>query len=146
VGVTASDAGHCSGRHPRPIRGSVVAVPDTGVVATSCPFCRIVCGMDTATIRFEWLDAMAFVPLNPVTEGHVVVIPKLHVPDFRTDPLVSAMVMGRASRLATLTERSDLNVITSVGPAASQTVQHLHVHLVPRRPGDGLALPWAQAS
>lgn len=106
--------------------------------------------MEPATIRFEWLDAMAFVPLEPVAEGHVVVIPKLHVPDFRTDPVITGMVMARAARLATLSaerwNRPDMNVITSAGPAASQTVLHLHVHLVPRQAGDGLALPWPQAS
>lgn len=102
--------------------------------------------MDRATITMEWRDAMAFVPLNPVVDGHVVVIPKLHVPDFRTDPLVSALVVARAARLAVLMERSDMNLISSAGPAASQTVLHLHVHLVPRRPDDGLALPWTEVS
>lgn len=36
----------------------------------------------------------------------------------------------------------DMNLITSRGPAATQTVPHLHLHLIPRREGDGLTLPW----
>ena len=37
---------------------------------------------------------------------------------------------------------SDFNLITSAGSLATQTIGHLHVHIVPRRPGDGLHLPW----
>ena len=40
-------------------------------------------------------------------------------------------------------EPRDYNVITSAGRAATQTVMHLHFHLVPREPGDGLMLPWS---
>jgi histidine triad (HIT) family protein len=48
--------------------------------------------------------------------------------------------MSRAAQWARTC--GDANLITSVGSAATQTVFHLHVHVVPRRAGDGLALPW----
>jgi histidine triad (HIT) family protein len=104
-----------------------------------CPFCAIVAGRAPAQIFHEWDDALAIVPLNPVTEGHLLVIPKVHVADVGHDPEVSAATMRRAAQLAA---SQWCNVITSRGRVATQSVFHLHLHLVPRSEGDGLALPW----
>lgn len=105
---------------------------------TDCVFCRIVNGQAPSTQVREWPDAVAIVPHRPVVDGHVLVIPKRHVADFTEDPDVTAAVMRRASGIG----EYPMNLITSAGSAATQTVFHLHVHLVPRRDGDGLALPW----
>lgn len=111
-----------------------------------CPFCDIARGRGPATIVYEWPDAIAFVPLNPVTPGHVLVVPRTHVMEFTQEPWVSAMTMRRAAELAvTLDPIAEYNVITSAGPHATQTIDHLHLHLVPRREGDDLALPWSPA-
>jgi histidine triad (HIT) family protein len=104
-----------------------------------CPFCAIVAGRAPAQIFHEWDDALAIVPLNPVTEGHLLVIPKVHVADVGHDPEVSAATMRRAAQLAA---SQWCNVITSRGRVATLSVFHLHLHLVPRSEGDGLALPW----
>ena len=109
---------------------------------TPCVFCAIGEGEARATFVKCWPDAFAIVPLNPVTAGHVIVMPYAHVADALAEPLVTATVMARAAELAT----ADCNLITSVGPAATQTVRHLHVHIVPRHHGDGLALPWTAQS
>lgn len=107
-----------------------------------CPFCDIVAGTGHADVVREWPDTIAIIPLDPVTSGHTLVIPKKHVVDFSADPEVSATTMRRAAELMRWTT-SPMNVITSRGPEATQTVFHLHLHLVPRRAGDGLALPWS---
>lgn len=107
-----------------------------------CPFCEIVAGRAPATIVREWRSGMAIVPLNPVTIGHVLVIPRRHVEDFTVDPDLSAHVAGLAAELAI----PPCNIITSVGVEATQTVRHLHLHVVPRMAGDGLALPWTPRS
>lgn len=107
-------------------------------MSATCVFCRIVTGSAPATVVRRWPDAVAIVPLNPVTAGHVLVIPALHVADFTTDPDVTAVVFRRAAELG----RAPANLITSAGSEATQSVPHLHAHLVPRRAGDGLALPW----
>lgn len=104
-----------------------------------CPFCEIVAGRAPAQVFHEWDDALAIVPLNPVTEGHLLVIPKVHVADVGHDPEVSAATMRRAAQLAAA---QWCNVITSRGRAATQTVFHLHLHLIPRAKGDLLSLPW----
>jgi histidine triad (HIT) family protein len=105
-----------------------------------CPFCEIVAGRAPATIVEEWDDALAIVPLNPIVEGHTLVIPRDHVRDFATDPDVSALTMYRAAELAQGPQ--PMNLITSRGREATQSVWHLHLHLVPRAANDGLALPW----
>jgi histidine triad (HIT) family protein len=106
-----------------------------------CPFCAIVAGQAPATIVHEWPETLALLPLGPVVDGHTLVIPKQHVADFATDPDVTAQTMRRAAELMHWTPRP-MNVITSRGREATQSVFHLHLHLVPRAAGDGLALPW----
>lgn len=105
---------------------------------SNCVFCAIVAGTEPATVVRRWDDAIAIVPLGPVTPGHVLVIPAVHVQDATVDPDVTAVAMRRAAELAD----APCNIITSAGREASQTVPHLHVHIVPRTFGDGLALPW----
>ncbi|MFI6530223.1 HIT family protein [Streptomyces uncialis] len=113
-------------KHPRP----------------DCPFCAIVHDGAEATIVREWHDTIAIVPRRGgCTDGHLLVIPRGHVDDFTTDPVVSATTQHRAAELAAEIG-GQWNYLTSSGPDATQTVKHLHGHLLPRTPGDGLTLPW----
>ena len=109
--------------------------------STSCPFCHIIAGLAAGTIVDEWTFAFALLPLRPVTDGHTLIVPKMHVRDFSVNPPITAETMRCAAEFAGRFN-TDVNVITSRGPAATQTVFHLHVHVVPRRPDDGLHLPW----
>jgi histidine triad (HIT) family protein len=115
-------------------------------VGEPCPFCAIVAKKAPAEIILAWPDAIAIRPLNPVVDGHLLVIPRLHVKDALEDALVTGMAMHRAVELGRQYGMEQpgmgLNFITSVGAAATQSVFHLHVHIVPRYDGDGLALPW----
>lgn len=110
-----------------------------------CVFCEIIAGRSPVewvlNPEYYWPDTVAFVPLNPVVEGHTLVVPRTHVADFASNPEVSAMTMKRAAELMQWTPRP-MNVITSRGPEATQSIFHLHLHLVPRAENDGLALPW----
>ena len=110
---------------------------------SGCPFCaRIAAGeYDDDLRRF---DAVSFEPLNPVTEGHRLVVPKTHVVSALGHVAIAADTMAAAVLVAVQRGIAECNFITSAGAAASQTVEHLHLHIVPRRPGDGLALPWSQ--
>jgi histidine triad (HIT) family protein len=119
---------------------TLMSVPP--ITKAECVFCDIVAGTAPAEVFHEWDDALAFVPLNPVTRGHLLVIPKVHVADVGHDPAISAATMQRAAQLAA---SQWCNVITSRGSVATQTVFHLHFHIVPRRENDGLALPWTGA-
>ncbi|HEU0040914.1 MAG TPA: HIT family protein [Jiangellaceae bacterium] len=108
-------------------------------ISPACVFCQIVAGTAPATVIRRWARCIAIEPLNPVVAGHLLVIPRIHVPDFTSDPKVTAGVMWDAAELAT----APANLITSAGTEATQTIFHLHVHIVPRHAGDGLALPWS---
>lgn len=108
-----------------------------------CIFCEIVAGRSPAALVHEWDDDIAFVPLNPVTPGHTLVVPRKHVDDFSVDPEASSATMYRASQLISWRAPVEaFNLITSRGREATQSVFHLHIHLVPRKKNDGLALPW----
>jgi histidine triad (HIT) family protein len=107
---------------------------------SGCPFCdRIAAGDYEISDQF----AVAFEPLNPVTERHLLVVPRQHVPDAGSNPLAASRTMALAAEIAGPLDWADsYNLITSSGAPATQTVKHLHIHLVPRREGDGLHLPW----
>lgn len=105
----------------------------------ACPFCgRIERG------EFDYDDrwCVAFQPLNPVTPGHFLVVPRKHVTHAFGSPFHAGRAVEFAARLAAEMDLPSANFITSAGHPATQTVMHLHVHVVPRREGDGLHLPW----
>lgn len=111
---------------------------------TSCPFCAIIAGRAHGEIVYETPLAFGLVPLEPVTPGHTLIIPKMHVRSFSENPNVAAATMLAAAEFAAgITD--DVNVITSRGPLATQTVHHLHLHVIPRRLNDALPLPWDPA-
>lgn len=106
-----------------------------------CPFCEIVARRAPAEIVEDWPgEAMAIKPLNPVVEGHLLVLPYEHVKDFVEQPMVTAVVACCAAEL--VSGMGSYNLITSKGRPATQSVFHLHLHLLPRAENDGLALPW----
>ena len=107
---------------------------------TDCVFCQIAAGEAPAEIVRENEVAVAFVPLDPVTPGHLLVVPRKHVRDALADPAITAVTMLVAAQTAQ--ESYPCNLITSAGREATQSIMHLHIHIVPRRDGDGLALPW----
>jgi histidine triad (HIT) family protein len=108
-----------------------------------CPFCEIIAGAAPATVIRQWPNAIAIVPLEPVTDGHTLVIPTEHATDFSASSEALFWALMCAAQLAREMP-GDMNLITSRGPAATQTVPHLHLHLIPRREGDGLKLPWTE--
>lgn len=99
-----------------------------------CPFCVM------ATERPGDTDVMIVEPLNPVTLGHVMAVPRKHFADATADPAEAAKVFFVAATF--VRGGGDYNLITSIGKWATQTVHHFHLHLVPRREDDGLHLPW----
>lgn len=111
----------------------------------NCIFCDIVSLKAPAKRVADTQNNIIIVPLNPVTPGHLLVIPKYHVEDLSTNPFISASAMKAASEYLDRTDDplyTSVNLITSKGTAATQSVFHLHLHIVPRRENDGLALPW----
>lgn len=115
---------------------------DPQQVQEPCVFCDIIaCRAPVEWVLRPdfWPDAVAFLPLDPVTEGHCLIAPKVHVRDFAEDPEVYATVSRRAAELMRFSPRP-MNVLTTRGAAAGQEVMHLHLHLIPREKGDGVRL------
>lgn len=106
-----------------------------------CPFCEIVAGRAPATYIDQWADAIAIRPRGGVNTGHVLVIPRRHVVDYTDDIDITMASVRRAAQLGRALN-SHSNLITSAGTDATQTVFHLHWHLIPRTAGDGITLPW----
>lgn len=103
-----------------------------------CVFC------DINTIKSEVTEinnCYVFKPLNPVVPGHILIVNKTHTEDFTDNAVVFAETCVTASIVADQIG-GDFNLITSKGQAATQSVFHCHIHLVPRKENDGLTLPW----
>lgn len=112
-----------------------------------CDFCRIVRGLVDATVVWESPDAVAFFPLAPAVAGHTLIVPRAHVMNYwaANESLVrnlaaSVLLVGRGIQAALRPE--GMNLITSAGDAASQTVYHLHIHVVPRWNHDRIGRIW----
>jgi histidine triad (HIT) family protein len=115
-----------------------------------CIFCKILAGDLPATIVEEDERTVAFMDINPATDGHALVIPRAHSRDLLSvDPEDLKAVAVAAQRLAgRMSERlgaAGINVINSCGAVAWQTVFHFHVHVIPRYAADPLRLPWTPA-
>jgi histidine triad (HIT) family protein len=112
-----------------------------------CDFCAIARGESKAEIVCEGKDWIAFLPLEPATAGHSLVIPREHVSNlWQADRGTAHELMGAVIRVGnaiTAGLRPDgMNLITSAGEAADQSVFHLHLHVVPRWEGDGFGRIW----
>ena len=111
---------------------------------SDCVFCDIVAGTEPATVVATRPLTLTIVPLHPVNPGHLVVLPKRHVESAAGHPLTLGYTMQEAVHLAKALEIDEFNLITSAGANATQTVPHLHVHLIPRWEDDGMTLPWGK--
>jgi histidine triad (HIT) family protein len=108
----------------------------------TCTFCDLIRGAGEVSVCYEDGAAVAFMDIQPVNAGHVLVVPREHydslfdVPPELGDHLfhVTMRLVGAVRRV---TGCEDLNIVVSSGAAAGQDVFHHHVHIIPRREGDG---------
>ena len=111
------------------------------VMDDKCLFCRIVSGEVPATIVYEDDDAIAFLDHRPLFPGHSLLVPRAHVETLGDLPIElvapffeAAQLLARAVELAMEAE----GTFVAMNNRVSQSVPHLHVHVVPRRRKDGL--------
>ena len=119
---------------------------EPGVRLEECPFCEIA-GLDSGWERKGagttiGRSSAAFPDNYPVSPGHMLVIPRRHVDSvFQLDDDERHDLWAMVSLVADQLKVSgviDMNVGTNVGAFAGQTVEHAHVHVIPRREGDVL--------
>jgi histidine triad (HIT) family protein len=113
----------------------------------NCTFCKIVDGEIPAAKVLETDSVVAFLDIAPVAPGHVLVVPKEHYARLADTPSeVSAALASELPRLTravlAATGSTALNVLQNNGREAGQLVDHVHFHLIPRRPGDEFRYHW----
>ncbi len=109
--------------------------------APACIFCVIAAGSVPAAMVLEEEDVVAFLDQRPVFKGHVLVVPRAHIVTLSDlPPELLAPVFGAAQRCATAMPAAfgAQGSWVSCNNVVSQSVPHLHVHVVPRTKGDGL--------
>jgi len=114
--------------------------------AEHCIFCDLIQGAAEVSVCYEDADAIAFMDVQPVNAGHVLVVPRDHYESLCDIPSEIAMHVFEVSmRLAPIVRDvsgcHDMNLVVNSGEAAGQNVFHYHVHLIPRRQGDGFDVP-----
>jgi histidine triad (HIT) family protein len=108
---------------------------------TACTFCRIANGELPAHKIFEDARALAFLDRAPVFVGHTLVVPRAHVETLTDLPAEElGHFFGEVQRVASAVERAleAEGTFVAINNRVSQSVPHLHVHVVPRRRKDGL--------
>ncbi len=106
-----------------------------------CPFCRIAAGVDPARLVFEGERTIAFLDRRPLFPGHVLVAPRRHfetLGDLPSGELIALMEVVQAAARAMESAVEAQGSFVAVNNRVSQSVPHVHVHVVPRRRGDGL--------
>ena len=113
---------------------------------SDCAFCQIVEGSLPASVVYSDSTVMAFMDIQPIVPGHLLVIPKRHA------ELVSDLQSGEGSACWVIAEMLDkairgsglrvdgVNIFVADGEAAFQDVPHFHIHVIPRYTGDGFSL------
>lgn len=107
----------------------------------SCVFCEIVARKKEAAVVFEDPESVAFLDHRPVFHGHVLLAPREHIETLADLPaaliqpfFANAQMLARAVEKAMDAE----GTFVAINNRVSQSVPHLHIHIVPRRKGDGL--------
>ncbi len=106
-----------------------------------CLFCRIAAGDEEAAIVFEDASTLAFLDHRPLFPGHCLLIPKTHYETLTDLPeAMVAPLFANAKLLASAVEKAmeSEGSFVAINNRVSQSVPHLHVHIVPRRKKDGL--------
>ena len=113
---------------------------------TACIFCRIVEGREKASFVAQGSDAVAFLDLHPINEGHTLVVPRKHAASIGEIDEIGAVAMWSLARRVAAGLRSSglrceaINLFLADGAAAGQEVFHSHLHVIPRWQGDGFGI------
>ena len=110
-----------------------------------CIFCQIVDGSIPAYKVYEDDDFLAFLDISQATLGHTLVIPKKHIPsvfalDKDTASKLFSLTTALTSKVCRALNTNDVNVLTNNGLLAGQTINHVHLHILPRFVGDTLQI------
>jgi histidine triad (HIT) family protein len=106
-----------------------------------CVFCSIIAGDLAADVVLDTPDVLAFLDRRPVLKGHVLLVPRRHVvtlPDLPADLRDPFLAAGQRLATAMVDGLGAQGSFVAMNNVVSQSVPHLHLHVVPRTKGDGL--------
>lgn len=114
---------------------------------SDCIFCKIIAGEIPSATIYEDDEFKAILDRFPSAEGHVLILPKNHVANiFEIDPDQAGRLFSLAAKLARAIKEElgleHMNLLQNNGTVAGQTVFHFHLHLIPRKEGDGIQVGW----
>jgi histidine triad (HIT) family protein len=114
--------------------------------SSHCTFCDLIRGAAEVSICHEDADSIAFMDIQPVNMGHVLVVPRAHYESLLDVPPeiglhLFRVTMRLAGAVRKVTNCEDMNIVVNSGAAAGQDEPHYHVHIIPRRHGDGFDIP-----
>jgi histidine triad (HIT) family protein len=115
-----------------------------------CVFCRIVKGAAPESVVYADEKVLAFMDIQPVNSGHVLIIPKVHASGLSDlDEETGAHLFKVGMRIAGAVKRSGVkcegvNLLLSDGRAAFQEIFHVHLHVIPRFEGDNLRISFGR--
>ena len=112
----------------------------------TCPFCDLIRGAGEVSMCYEDTDVVAFMDIQPVNAGHVLVVPREHYESLEDIPHSLATHLFEVAMLLApvvkhVGDADGLNILVNSGAAAGQDVFHYHVHVIPRCPEDGFDVP-----
>lgn len=113
----------------------------------NCIFCTIANGEIPSATIYEDTDFRVILDLSPASKGHALILPKEHYANlFELDDKVAAKVLPVAKKVVTkmkeVLDCDGYNLVQNNGEIAGQTVNHFHLHLIPRYEGDNVGLQW----
>ena len=107
-----------------------------------CLFCKIIKGELPSYKLYEDEEALVFLDIFPVSKGHSLLIPKNHYETIHDVPEEDIVFLKKlpkiASKIKSITAATGINILQSNGEDAGQVIKHLHFHIIPRFPEDGL--------
>ncbi|TFF97473.1 MAG: HIT family protein [Promethearchaeota archaeon] len=112
-------------------------------MSEDCLFCKITKGDIPSKKIFENEDTLAFLDINPMADGHTIVIPKNHyetlgdLPDEEINKLFQT-VKKVAKQIYSNLNSDGYNIVMNNYSAAGQMIKHTHIHIIPRKQGDKL--------
>ncbi len=114
-----------------------------------CLFCKIANGEIPSATLYEDETFRVILDVGPASKGHALIIPKKHAAnlyELPDDIASKALILAKkiAPKLQEGLHADGLNVVQNNGAAAGQTVNHFHIHLIPRYEGDSVNVSWKQ--
>lgn len=109
-----------------------------------CILCQVVAKAEPVEDLIRHIGGViSFIPMNPVVPGHRVFIPHQHVRNAAHFPSITGQVFAVAAAFGAI-EGTQFNLISASGGLATQSINHLYIHYIPRTEDDGLLLPWSE--